>query len=146
MAPSDRYWISLAVIDGLTVVTGHGNSAIAPARGIALFYATAEERAAAHPELDIVCKPFALARELSQIDRESEIDKANTRSAKAREADLVLHENITDPARLPYLSKDLDHRIGETLTTIATEVWDKHTAMAEPEAVRVDLKRQARNA
>lgn len=81
---------------------------------------------------------------MATADTDLSIPIPVARLIKAREAERVLFEAITDLDRLPFLAKRVAR--GEDLQDVAAEIWAKHIAGAELEDQRIQAKKDLRGA
>lgn len=98
-----------------------------------------------HPAARDFHESKLLRKVLNNVDGEHGVRKGVMHSAKAREAERVKFDNVTDLNRLPYLAAEVATRTdGATLAQVADEVWAKHVFDATAEALRVQARRLAR--
>lgn len=101
------------------------------------------EQAMQHPAARDGAGYIERVKTLHAIDKSSGLSRDKLHAAKAREAERVLFDNVTDVNRLPFLAADCATRTdGCTLQQVAQEVWNMHAQDAQPEADRVEAKRQ----
>jgi len=105
-----------------------------------------EQQALQHPAARDGVNAQTKVKTLQMIDAESELVRGDMHTIKKHEAELVKFDGVTDPERLPYITAEIAKRNdGSTALAVADEWWSKHLESADPEADRIDLKRQVRD-
>ncbi len=83
------------------------------------------------------------SKKLKAIDGQSEVQKLRVHAHKAREAEKILFDDVTDPLRIPFITADCAARSdGCTIHDVAQMIWDKHLEEVPSETLRTEARRQ----